>query len=64
MVVLILANSEDFEMLGLHCLLKYPFSQLPVATLFAKSLACVNRTRPNKEIMIIMRDIWTSNLEG
>ena len=38
--------------------------QLPVATLFAKSLRCVNRTRSNKEIMITMRDIWNSNLEG
>ena len=37
--------------------------QFPVATLFAKSLRCVNRTRP-KEIMITMRDFWASNLEG
>ena len=28
------------------------------------SLGCVNRTRPNIEIMITMRDIWTSNLGG
>ena len=40
----------------------YPVSI--VSTFFRKSLRCVNRTPQNKEIMITMRDIWTSNLEG
>ena len=47
-----------------HVIVNINLVQLPDATLFAKSLRCVNRTQPNKEIMITMRDIWTSNLEG
>ena len=38
--------------------------QLPVATLLAKSLRCVNRTRSNKEIMITMRDFGLRILKG